>query len=501
MNKTAIFWSLACLVLAVAYVVTRDQGTSAAGRQFQPPTLQESEIDRVELLGRSNVTLTRRRGRWWLHVPTEGSKEKKEEAKQVPADAKSVADLLRALRELKHDYLMTEHVEKHAECGLGEPPKGSIRLFKRDKPVWTARVGDAVGGGFARRYVCLPNAAEVFVVKGAWWILGLESGEIERWRDRSVFGPVRAAAVSKVIVRPAVQEKKRKGEAAVVELHAQGEDDAIKAWRVVQPKQPPPDYRLDGALVDRLVQNLAELRAQRFVEDEAGRRRAMKQFQDRPLGTVELVLRNSKRYALRLARWNEDVIGQLIEGSVSAPDGEEGKAAASPIYVLRPGDAEALLPDLPTLRDWAIWRLPPAKVREVTVHEPGQEAIRLEYMRRDEWSLKSPQGASHYIDLDKQRVWDHVQRLSVLTASGLAPLAQHAGLRARLRKEGTLLRLVVKHSPNQELRLLKAGSEQGEQLYYAVREQGDDAPVYMLPAREDDLWVRGLSTLESAKKE
>ncbi|MEM7589364.1 MAG: DUF4340 domain-containing protein, partial [Myxococcota bacterium] len=182
MNKSLLFWSITCLALTFTYFATQID-KQASTHQFQPLSLTQSHIDRIELEGKQRLVLFRKQGKWRLELPTS------EGTKQVLASTNEITNLFRTLKELEHDYLVSQHANKHNQYGVGQlPEQGMVRLFKGDKQQWSLTMGN-MADGFGRLHVRLGNSPHVFVVKGAWWSLGLQATNLNKWRNKNVFPP------------------------------------------------------------------------------------------------------------------------------------------------------------------------------------------------------------------------------------------------------------------------------------------------------------------------
>ena len=291
--------------------------------------MTQSHVDRIELEGKQRVVLLRKQGKWRLQLP--------DGTKQVLASANEVDNLFRTLKELKHDYLASQHPNKYTQYGVGQLPEhGIVRLLKGDKQQWSLTMGKTADG-FGRLHVRLENSPYVFVVKGAWRNLGLQATNLNKWRNKNILEGLRVESVQHVTV-----SNKQRQVLWTLQLGTKQ-----NRWQVVQPQQLPTNHRLSEDKVQQWLKSLSQLQTQDFVDDANAQQQVKQQLAKNTLGHVEITLESGKHYTLRFipvhaaalkhSKKHPYVIAQLQGGQDDS------------LYVLKQQQMHAILPDLAAL--------------------------------------------------------------------------------------------------------------------------------------------------------
>ncbi|MEM7589698.1 MAG: DUF4340 domain-containing protein, partial [Myxococcota bacterium] len=339
-----------------------------------------------------------------------------------------------------------------------------------------------------RLHVRLGNSPHVFVVKGAWWSLGLQATNLNKWRNKNVFPPqLRVESVQHIAVSNTQQHI-----SWALQL-----DTKQNKWQVAQPQQLPTNYQLSEDRVRQLLQSFTQLQTQHFVDDAHAQQQAKQQFAKNALGQIEITLESGKRYTLRFApahpvapkgsKKHPHVIAQLQGGQDDS------------LYVLNQQQMHDVLPHLTALRDWSLWRLEPKNMQQLSVQNPARDPLVFAKQGK-QWTCTQPNQLPENFELDEQRLQDQLLRLCKLQAQGIAPKNQQERLRTQLLQSGTRIELKDTKGNMYAVRFLKAPSPKTTQwvTYYVAKEQDHDGLVYALQGQEDDLWVAGVTALQRA---
>ncbi|MEM7403231.1 MAG: DUF4340 domain-containing protein [Myxococcota bacterium] len=489
MNRTVLFWATACCSLAIIYLATQQQHRGT--HQFRPLSLTTKDIDRIELTGKQPITLLYKQARWHLQLPNSQA------SKQVLASSKAVNTLLRTLQQLQHDYLVSQHPNKHNQYGVGQQPQqGTIRLLKSNQQLWQLVVGN-VANGFGRMHVRLNNTPHIFVVKGAWDNVGLHATNHNRWRNKNVWENLRPAAIQQLSVNNQQQQ-------ALWTLRLDAQQNS---WQVAQPQQLPPGYQLSNNKVKQLLQSLTQLQAQDFIDTPQAQQQARQQLTQPTATQINITLESGKRYTLKLAplppsRSPKNSNPPLPTIAAQLQNGKDNS-----LYLLTPQQLHSVSPKLAALRDWSLWHLDPNQIQQLSIQKPHQEAI-VFAKQNQQWSCTKPDQlpAPHYktFELDPKRLQNQLQRLCHLQAQGPAPKQQQQQLYTQLLQSGTRIELHDKKGTRHAIRILQAPTPQSTppSIYYATKEQDSDTLVYQLQGHPDDLYApAGLATLAKTTRE
>lgn len=356
MKKTLIAVGAFAALLGLVLLTREKEVNEGVPRLTLAPLAQE--VTKVEISGAHAAVLSREGGAWTVSGH--------------PADEAQVKALLDALKDLRAQDYVTSKPEKHAELEVDDAKGVKVAVSTTAGPAWTLVFGKAskAGGTFLREAkgdaVFTTTSPAAFQVKR----------DANAWRKRTI-ATASAADVAKV--------KLTQAGSTLALVNGNG------AWEA-DPK-PPAGFRFDAQAAQRVVQQLASLSAQDFLDGDPG-----------PLpSTVEAELKGGKTLTLRLgAKRPEGTVPLRLDGDPQT-------------YLLPQWAADGLLKTLDDLRDTTLLAYEVEKVQRVTLTGVGKATV----LAKDGagWKLVEPKQAPAGFELDPQAVAGQLQRWKSLRAA------------------------------------------------------------------------------------
>lgn len=233
------------IVLGAVYFLTKNNDVSVGIKKIEMPKFESKTVDKIEILGKDNVTLVKQNDAWLLDIGT------KDQPKLVKADQSNVEALLDAAQQVKHSHYVTNIKEKYEELGFKEGSTTVISLYAGANKAWSIALGktDAASG----RYAKLSDDGDVHVVRGSFW--QLTRNDRNDWREREIL-PLKETDLTSFVIE--------KNGAPYVTL-VKGEGDN---WDFAK-EQPtlPTNFRVNKSSLASLVRAGINLRANSFVDE------------------------------------------------------------------------------------------------------------------------------------------------------------------------------------------------------------------------------------------
>lgn len=231
------------VVLLGGYLATRETQVSVGVRKLELPAFEAAKVSGLQVNGPVQVVLKREGEGWAVLDPAT--------QKQFAADGAQVEGAISALRELKGEDFVTDRAEKHAELEVDDGKALRVKVQFAAGPeleLLFGRMGKS-GGNYVRR----AGKNEVFVAKGGF--AAMMRKQVNGWRKRTLF-PAKYEELARVTVR-----------------HGDGSPYTLKAgetggWSLEPGAPTAPGFRFDAGAAQRVVQQLASLAAQDFLEGD-----------------------------------------------------------------------------------------------------------------------------------------------------------------------------------------------------------------------------------------
>lgn len=390
--------------LALLFIATRERQVAVGVQKLHvSPVL----ADAITEMSFGPIVLKSESGGW-----TVGNSDKR-----YPADEGQVRAAAQGLAELKAEDFVTDRTEKHADLEVDGAKGVTVTASTASGVVRELVLGKASRSGGA--YVREVKSNAVFTHNGN--LPSLAKRDLTSWRRKSIV-TFKLDEVSRV---------------------------TFGAWSLVSDSgtwklegETASDYRFDAAGAHQLVNQLANLSAQDFLEGAV----------DGPVRQVKAELKDGKSLTLRLGAKRPDGTYALsVEGDAQT-------------YLLPGWQAEQLLKDPEGLRDLRLLRFDPSQVERFSLVANGKKTIVAK--EGEAWELVEPKTAPEF---DAQQVGPQ-----------LARLASMRGLK--------LVRDLVEPKSSIQLELrLKGGATQRLRLS-DNHAKGDDGLVYTVNAG-DKAWL------------
>lgn len=393
--------------LALLFIATREPQVTVGVKKLQ---LAPVTADAIVELSFGPLVLKSENGGW-----TVGSSDKR-----YPADEGQVKAATQGLAELKAEDFVTDRTEKHADLEVDATKGVTVKALTASGVVRDLVVGKASRSGGAYLREAKSNA--VFTTNGN--LPYLAKRDLTSWRKKSI-ATFKLDQVSRVTF----------GSPTPWSLVADS-----GSWKLEG--ETAKDYRFDAAAAQQLMNQLANLSAQDFLEGQL----------DGPATEVKAELKDGKSLTLRLGAKRPDGTYALsVEGDAQT-------------YLLPGWQAEQLLKDPEGLRDLRLLRFDPAQVERFSLVANGKKTIVAK--EGETWKLIEPKTPTEF---DAQQVGPQLTRI-----------ASMRGLK--------LVRDLTDPKPSIQLELtLKGGATQHLRLS-ATHAKGDDGLLYAVNAG-DKTWL------------
>lgn len=361
------------LVLGGIYFFSRESQVSVGVKQMKLPSFSADKIDRVEITGKNPVELIKYDDGWKVKLAGEGVRE-------VRADQANVQALLDAALGLRSSHYVTNLKEKYKELGLSEDGAVMVKLSQKDGVVFSLVLGgNASGSG---RYARLPDADDVYVVRGSFWQL-TRNGVVD-FREREVW-PVKEGEIERFSV------VKTDG----FEIALAKKDAGVWVFDETQ-KGLAKDFRVDQNALASLVRTGAAIRAIGFVDD------------GKTLTSPALTLKAGSKtgsYVLEIfAEGNDKFFARRVG------DGQ--------IYEVSKNNYERLNQPVDALRDMAVLKFDRATIKEIRL-KSGKDRVVVK-KEENQWRITEPSKLPEKFEFDATTVDDILTLLSGLNAERLA---------------------------------------------------------------------------------
>lgn len=243
MNKSTWILGVVVVVLGLIYLITKEDKASVGIKRLKLPTFVMDKIDKIEILGKEKVRMSKSDGHWSLDIGDE------KKPVLVDADPQNVESMLLAAEGIRNSHYVTNLGEKYDDLGLGSSAI-SLNLFENGKKVWSLLLGNSASA--STRYAKLPDDPDVFAIRGAFW--QLTRNGLKDWRDHHIF-PVAKDAVSSLTI-------KRASGSLLIEKNSDG------VFVLSNSQSLPAGYRVDSASLLGLVNSVVAMNASDFVDKE-----------------------------------------------------------------------------------------------------------------------------------------------------------------------------------------------------------------------------------------
>lgn len=429
MRKTTLIVLGAFVVLLGWVLATREPRVSVGVHTLAPPKLDKARVTGLELSGARAAVLRKHEGRWFVSAP--GTPDVR-----YPADAALVEGALDALAELRKPDFVSDRPERQAEYEVDDAKGLRLAVLQEGGPALKWVLGKASRNGGV--YVRAQDSADIFAHRGRldWSV----RRDVKDWRQRRVV-ELEVDLVSRLVLRSK--------EGQVLALRKEGSGPG--RWSLPEGTPVPPGFRFDARAPERLVQQLASLRAQDFADGDAAKDSAT------GLGgahdSVEVELVGGRKVVLRL--------GPSQEGTGTVAARVDGDAQ---VYLLPAASVEPLRKRLTDLRDLGLLTFEPAEVTTVKLQAGAKRVTAVK--EGGTWRLTEPKKLPDGFDfapeqVDAQLAWLHGLSAARLVEGAVTDAA------AGFASPSALVELAVGGAPAGWLRLGKAVPGATEGLVYA----------------------------------
>ena len=410
--------------------------------------LTPDSADRIELTGAHSETLEKKGDAWYL-----GSGRL--------ADPTMVNNLLKSAKHIQSSDLLTHDVSRYAEYEVDDAHGTGVRIMGGGHELAQLVAGRQMAGGMAMRH-----GGSAYKVTGVFPMAFIHNGN--EWMERRLFLGTSADDVDRVEValrgQPAYAVARGEGGWAL----APGRDGRVA------------DFRSDGEVAQRLVNDLVNVRADILLDTDPGVSvTGLNKAVDRL--TLELKPKTPGDQAVRRT---------LILGATGDNKSLYAQVEGTQDIAIIPGYTGVILrKGRESMRDMRVTKgIDVAQVKALDLRRGNQ---RLALVRKDgSWSLPGRAAAASDAGLDatrvQRRVMDIVQARAASLAPGVKP--QQAGISAR---EGEA-KLTL--DDNSTVAVVFGRQVAGDQVYM----QGTaDGQVYLVNAALRDHLLGMLPTLRT----
>lgn len=246
MKKSSWIITSLVVVLGLVYWFTKDAQVSVGVKKLNLPSFEADNVDRIDIKAKEHVRLFKEGGKWLVDI---GSPE---HPRRVSADESTIQHMLEAALAIKSSHYVTNIKEKYKDLGLEGEQVMQVSVFAGDKEVWALVLGNNDAG--SGKYAKIPNADEVFVVRGSFW--SLTKNGLMDWRDRQIFSLKDTELTSFKI---------HKSGAPFLVLTK----DSQEIWAIdTQTTKIPSSFREDKEAVAGLVRTALSMQAHGFVDEK-----------------------------------------------------------------------------------------------------------------------------------------------------------------------------------------------------------------------------------------
>jgi hypothetical protein len=363
MNKSTWIVGILVVILGLIYFFTKEDKASSSIKRLKLPAFVIDKIDKIEILGKDSVIMTKRDDKWLLDI---GQKQS-----LVDADPLNIENMLLAAQGVKHSHYVTNIKEKYEDLGVGTSAI-TIKLYQQDQPVWSLILGNSASG--STHYAKLPDDEDVYVVKGSFWQLTRNGAN--DWRDRRIFP-------TKEMVRSITMISKE-----TLVLEKKGEEWSLQS----SIKTLPLDYKADKAALSLLAQSLISMNASDFVDEPV------------PLGKplMKLIVVADNEYAIEIYSDANDYLVKRNDGR---------------LFRITHNSFNAINKSVEDLQDLSLFTFEKKAAVGLKIRH-GQEMIVVIKDKDGQWSLREPVMPPGF-DFDERAVDGMLSMLSGLDGSRL----------------------------------------------------------------------------------
>lgn len=467
MEKKNIYAVLVLVILAglaVYSMRTPDSSERVGERPRALPALVAANIASLELAqpgGTDKVTLTKKAEKWQVTAPVD-----------KPADQQAVKTAVEALEKLKWGDITTQQKDRHADLEVSDDK--AVHVVAKDAS--GAVLADLLVGKSVGTWTLVRVAGKDDVWQAGELYASTFKREGKSWRDHVIFD-LKADEAEKVVlatvdpkdgslelerVLPAAPEKKEEQKPASIHEAkwkvSKGQIATLKAG-----------VELDHAVVNRLVQSVATLRAGDFLD--AGKPDELGLAPGAP-GQIEITVtfKGGQTAAVRLgSQKGEDLFAMAV--------------ASSQIFSLKKWGVEQLLHIPADLGDKSVLSLKADQIESATIVQ-GTESLILKPADKSWKADKLP-------DADEAKLKGIAEGFDGLVGTGFVPAS--APEQASLVKPRGLLTLKPKGQPPV---VLKIGDARGEDV---VVQKIGMLPVWMKKYQVDRFFKKPADVAKDKK--
>jgi hypothetical protein len=438
MEKKTLYALVALLALGglAFYVMRTPEKGDRVGEKPRPVAeIKAGSIAQLELTqpkGTDKVTLSKKGDKWQVTAPYD-----------KPADQSAVKSVVEALEKMKWGDITTEQKDRHNDLEVTD-----------DKAVHVV-AKDSGGGVLCDLYLGKTAGSNTMVrVAGkdqVWQVTDLYASNFKKdaksWRDHVIFD-LKADDANSVTIKGGGTRVKLERLPAAAGADGKAPSTSIfdAKWKVVEADPPlKAGMDVDNALINRMVQGTAALRAGEFVDN--GKPEELGLAPGAP-GQIEVVVgfKDNKTAGLR--------IGQLKGEDYSAQAVDSGQIFTAKKYAL---DAVAHLPQ--DVRDKSLVSFKEDQLDQVTVAQ-GADVVTLKHIDKAWKADKLP-------DADEAKAKSLAESFDNVSGTGFVPpgapeLASLAKPRAIITlkpKTGTPVVIHVGDARGDDVAVQKAGQD------------------------------------------
>lgn len=282
MKKGQILIALSVLVVLLILALLLYKSPYDAKREkpnVAVPTMTADTISSIEITNppadaAKNVTLTKQGDAWMVTAP-----------QKFKADPNIVKSTVDKLAEFEVTGIRSKKAAKHDLFEVTDEKGINVKVNTNDGKTFTFILGKN-SKDFRNSFIRLPGDDNVYVIKGA--IKSYISRELSAWRDKTIFDLDKTAVKS-------VSISEKQGKKTSITTFERKDDGT---WFVPDK----PDFPADKNKVESLVNQLATLRTQDFI-DEPG---PLSEYQlDNPDMVVKITMKDNQEHVLLIGKANE----------------------------------------------------------------------------------------------------------------------------------------------------------------------------------------------------
>src|SRR5215471_8543608 len=417
-------------VLLAIVLATRERQVSVGVRKLELPPIDKDKVIAIEVSGPKPVTLKKEGADWTVADAAKPDQ-------KHPADQQQINSTLDAYKEIKVQALLSEKAEKQAEYELDDAKAMRIKIVSQGAPTVELVLGKSAKGGGV--YIREPKGNAIFTAQGRF--PAMVRKDANAWRKRSIVN-VKLDDVLEVAVQP------KEGDPYVLT-----KGDGGAGWRLKEGTKLPDGFRYDASAGQGVVQQLASLRAQDFIDSPSG---------DESLGLagphtiLEAKLKDDKQIKVH--------VGKEQEGKENSSKAVAARLDGDPqVYLLPNYSANILNKRATDLRDLSLLSFDTPKVTKLSVVSAGKKTVVAK--EGDSWKVVEPAKLPAGFDFDPARVTAQLNMLRSLKASRLIDGKVDA-VQSGLSKPTTSVEVALEGGAHQSVKFGKeAKNDKGKEVY------------------------------------